>query len=285
LKIIFFNRLPLLLCLLFSTCSKDDNPARDYVRLKPWDRGIKVESMADTTKFAYFWFYEWHLFDAIEKGEHTRGKWDWSWRVDTDGQSALLDAGWLKLRMEAMAFGSNMQLEITNISAHDWPEIAAIIPCFNPGTDRGKVTDAVANPAFFDDTCEHTWFFGDQGLDLIKGKEFPREIHFNQTMLPALKTWRKEQNDGTFVFADKWPTSERAARAGLIIRESEDHQWVMGIAWDDFVSVQGHNPWKCMHLSIKVGPLKIGEKKTLTGKLYLFKGSKEDCLQKYQQNF
>jgi len=64
---------------------------------------------------------------------------------------------------------------------------------------------------------------------------------------------------------------------GLIIRESTDGQWVAGIEWDDFLSCQGHNPWQCMHLCVKVGPLKKGETKTIHGKIHLFKGTKEDC--------
>ena len=70
-----------------------------------------------------------------------------------------------------------------------------------------------------------------------------------------------------------------------MIREDDAHKWVMGIAWDDFLSAQGHNPWKCMHLSVRVGPLKSGASKVIRGKIYLFEGSKEDCIKKYQTDF
>ena len=36
----------------------------------------------------------------------------------------------------------------------------------------------------------------------------------------------------------RWPTAEPNARAGLLIRESNDGRWVTGIAWEDYVSVQ-----------------------------------------------
>jgi len=121
-------------------------------------------------------------------------------------------------------------------------------------------------------------------LQLIKGK-YPREIHFNHGLKKTIMNWKKEREDGNFVFSNKWPTSDHDAYAGLMVRESEDKQWVMGIAWESFISAQGHNPWKCMHLSIRVGPLKQGEKKTIRGRIYLFKESKEDCLRYFKRDF
>jgi len=174
-----------------------------------------------------------------------------------------MDTSWLKLTIKATQSGADMLLQITNTTDFDWPEIAAMIPCFNPGTDLAKVSDAVANPLFFDDKHQNTWFIGENGPDLISGEKFPREIHFNERLLPAINAWNKERDDGTFVFSEKWPTSERNATRGLMIREDNEHQWVMGIAWEDFLSAQGHNPWKCMHLSVRVGPLKRGQSKTV----------------------
>ncbi len=195
----------------------------------------------------------------------------------------MMDAGWIKLRVWASQYGADMHLEITNNSDHDWPDIAAMIPCFNPGSERGN-TDAQENPIFFDDAYENTWFLTENGLDLIRGEKFPREIHFNEEFLPSILAWEKEEDD-QFVFSNKWPTSSRNAKAGLMIRESEDQTWIMGIAWDDFLSVQGHNPWKCMHLSVRIGPLARGKTKKIKGKIYLFKGSKEECLEKYKKDF
>ncbi len=97
--------------------------------------------------------------------------------------------------------------------------------------------------------------------------------------------WEKEGEDEDFVFSFKWPTSERNAHAGLLIRESEANNMVMGIAWEAYISAQGNNPWHCMHLSVRVGPLKQGETKTIRGKIYLFDGTKEDCLNKYRRDF
>ena len=137
---------------------------------------------------------------------------------------------------------------------------------------------------FLDEDHEHTYFLGADGLDLIKG-QYPREIHFNHKYRPAIMAWTKERKDGKFVFSEKWPTSDRDAYAGLLVRESEDKKWTMGIAWESFTSAQGHNPWRCMHLSIRVGPLKKGRSRTILGRIYLLKGSKADCLKRYRKDF
>jgi hypothetical protein len=192
-----------------------------------------------------------------------------------------MDSEWLKMKVRATETGAALTLEITNTSDHDWPEIAAIIPCFNPGNPRKQQEQ---NHIFLDEKHNHTYFLGAGGLDLIKG-QYPREIHFNHKHRPAIMSWDKERKDGKFVFSEKWPTSARDAHAGLLVRESEDEKWTMGIAWESFISAQGHNPWKCMHLSIRVGPLKKGEKKTIRGRIYLLKGSKEDCLKQFRKDF
>ena len=99
-------------------------------------------------------------------------------------------------------------------------------------------------------------------------------------------SWQGEGEDRKFVFEKKdWPASERDAHAGIVIRESSDGRYVMGIGWDSFLLAQAHNPMNCMHLSIKVGPLARGEKKTIRGRIYLFEGSKEDCLREFEDYF
>jgi len=264
---------------------EEEQSELELMKLSSWDRGISIHSPSDETCFAHFWFYEWHLFDAVSEGEHTHGSHDWEWTVLPDGTKAEMTSEWLSMSMIATDDGADLILDITNTSEHDWPEIAAIIPCFNPGQeDIIKV-----NPLFLDEEHDDTYFLGDNGLELIKG-DAPREIHFNQALLPAIMDWEKEREDGNFVFESaehnyKWPTSERNAHAGLLIRESEANSMVMGIAWDAYISAQGHNPWHCMHLSVRVGPLKQGETKTIHGKIYLFDGTKEDCLNKYRRDF
>jgi hypothetical protein len=107
-------------------------------------------------------------------------------------------------------------------------------------------------------------------------------MHFNEKYRKAVEAVSRQ---GQFVFSDKWPTAEPDARGGVLLRESTDGRWVAGIAWEDYLSVQGHNPWRCMHLCVQVGPLKQTETKTVRGKVYLFKGTKEDCLKRYLNDF
>ena len=273
----------LLLCGVICVCAivAQGANAQKLMKLTKWERGVKVESRTDKAGFAYFWFYEWHLFDAVAKGEHTPGSRQWKWNVNAKGTLARMDSEWLKMKVKAAENGAVMTLEITNKSDHDWPEIAAIIPCFNPG-NHAKPQEQ--NRIFLDEDYEHTYFLGADGLDLIKG-QYPREIHFNHKYRPAIMAWEKELKDGNFVFSEKWPTSGRDAHAGLLVRESEDEKWTMGIAWESFISAQGHNPWNCMHLSVRVGPLKKGQTKTIRGRIYLLKGSKEDCLKHFKKDF
>lgn len=258
----------------------------DTMKLVRWDNGVILESRSDPSRFAFLWFYEWHLFDAVLKGEHTTGACNWNWRFDESGSTATMNADWLKLHIDAKQNGADLSLEITNNTDHDWPAISAIIPCFNPGgSTPGDPTKPLRkNPFFLDEERTNTYFQGKDGLELLKGK-YPREIHFNHECHPAIMSWAKEREDGRFVFDDKWPASDRDAFAGIMIRESSDGRYVMGIGWESFISAQGHNTLNCMHLAAKVGPLRTGEKRTIRGRMYLFEGSKEDCLEAFEKDF
>ena len=82
-----------------------------------------------------------------------------------------------------------------------------------------------------------------------------------------------------------WPISPDNAQTGLILRESDDGGWVSGIAWENYLSVSGHYPLRCMHLSARVGPLAPGGTRMIRGKIYLFSGTKEDGLSKFREDF
>ena len=276
-----FKSVALIAVLSFSACSTQKG---ERMKLSIWDRGVKITSPTDEGTFAYLWFYEWSLFDAVQEGEHKGGDSDWTWEIDSEGTLAQSESDWFKISAEATEDGADLLLEVTNNTERDWPDIAAIIPCFNPGFDGSKNTDAVPNLKFLDDSYTNTYFLGENGLDLIAG-DAPREIHFNHSQMPSIQGWDKEREDGQFIWYHKWPTSKRNAHAGLLVRESDDGTQTMAIAWDSFLTAQGHNPWKCMHLSVRLGPLKPGETKSIRGKIYLFDGSKEDCLAKFENDF
>lgn len=259
--------LAMVVCLALSPGCASHEP---NVRLFEWERGIGIESREQPGMAMYLWFYEWHMFDAVDPGQHTRGDYkQFKKNFSKAGDVATLTSDVMTLHARAVRDGVDLSLTITNRSGHDWPELAGIIPCFNPGPPTSR-NQQFANTK--------TYFVGADGLKQQK----KREIHFAD----VLRTSIDQQSDaGTFVFSNKWPTSETNAVRGLLMRESTDGQRVTGIAWEDYLSAQGHNPWQCMHLCIRVGPLKKGETRTLRGKIYLFKGTKDDCYRRYNSEF
>ncbi len=239
------------------------------VRLLEWERGFAVQSLAQKDMVVYLWFYEWNMFEAIEPGQHTGGTYKLDRSLGKDGRRGVIASDALTLTATATADGADLELTVRNRTKYDFPPIAAIIPCFNPGPVKTR------NPKFAN---TNTYFLGPDGLK----KLVRREIHFNTTVRDLVN---KEAKDGRYVWSHKWPISEPDAVGGLIARESTDGKWVCGIAWQEFLSAQGHNPWECMHLSIRIGPLPAGESKTFRGKIYLFEGDNDKLLQRYRDDF
>ena len=234
--------------------------------------GVSITHKSDPVLRMYLWMYEWNLFEAVERGEHTHGFLLRDQLISSDHQNATVSGHDLKFELRAVPDGALISLTVRNGSDHDWPSYAGVIPCFNPGPFK------VRNAQLVDDEHSRTYFLGPNGLELLQA----REIHFNQVLRSLID---QAFPSGQFVFSSKWPTSPNNAAAGLLIREGADGQSVSGIAWEDFVSVQGHNPWKCMHVSVRVGPLAQGATKTIRGRIYLLKGNRNDCLAKYRQEF
>ena len=243
--------------------------------LEPWQRGINVSIKSRPDMKVWFWFYEWNMFEAVKPGQHTGGKFIDNDIVvdDTRTKGSITVSPDLKVEMKAVPDGAELLLTITNHSRHDWPHLAAIIPCFNPGPTKNR------NPQF---TNEDTWFLAPDGLT----KTIKRQIHFNQTLRKAVDEEADRQNpESPYAWTSKWPKTDPNATAGLLLRRSNDKQWVMAIAWDRFLSVQAHNPWLCMHQSIHVGPLKRGETRTVRGRIYLLKTTPEQLVDRFRKDF
>ena len=261
-------------------------PVKDepLVSLSEWERGISVTSPYQEDMTVFVWFYEWNMFEALKKGQHTGGTYKNEINVNEDHKSGSVVSSPLgfNLQMQAGVNSADMTLTVTNKSDHDWPELASIIPCFNPG----PVGDQ--NAQFLN---TKTFFLGPEKLS----SQVAREIHFNHALRGAVdqeegaweasSAYRRAKEGDKYLWSHKWPRSEIDAHAGLILRESNDGEWVMGIGWERFLSAQGHNPWKCMHLSVNVGPLSQGESREIRGKIYLFKGTKEELLERYREDF
>jgi len=261
-----------------TTLRADETATEPAVKLWEWGKGIAVESMQAERMTVYLWFYEWNMFDARAKGQHTRGSHDGKRTVSPDGRTAVIDTSDMQLTARAVDDGAELTLEITNRTGHTWPEVAGIIPCFNPGapSHRAKQYPKAMLNARFDNT--NTWYAGKNLLKKLIG----RDIHFNARLRKQVD---RKAKGGRFVFSDKWPTSPDDAHAGLIVRESNDGRWVTGIAWERFLSAQGHNPWSCMHLGVNVGPLKPKESRTIRGRIYLFPGTRNDAFERFGRAF
>lgn len=186
-----------------------------------WERGIAVESRDQKDMAVFLWFYEWNMFDAVKKGEHTPGTFKFPRKVNKEQTEAVIGSEEMQLTVKATEGGADLTRTIANKSDHDWPEIAGLIPCFSPG----KTGDDPRNPQFAN---EKTYFLGRKGLELLK----KREIHFNEKHRKAVEAVSRQ---GRFGFSDQWPTAEPDARGGVLIRESTDGRWVAGIAWEDYL--------------------------------------------------
>ncbi|MFB3827085.1 MAG: hypothetical protein ACE15B_09960 [Bryobacteraceae bacterium] len=241
-------------------------------RLVEWERGIALEPRDDPGMTMYLWFYEWNMFEAMAPGPHTHGTYKLDRRIDPRTNEARITSPAIDFRMKPAPDGAEMSLTVKNVTGYDWPEIAAIIPCWSPGQVAGTNPNSPLpkTVAFADPEHDKTEFLSTKGLALLTS----RAIHFNQDLRAAAD---KVSDHGTHAFSYKWPTSDENARAGILVRKSADGKWVTGIAWQDYLSVQGHNPWSCMHVAVKVGPLKVNASKTVRGRLCLFRGTTEQC--------
>jgi hypothetical protein len=272
-------RVLIALCVVWGASGKETPLVFQKWELPPgsdesvWGAGGICLSRREQPAVAMFlWLYEWNLFDAVEKGEHTHGTVLPNKVIDAGQEEATVSSNAIEFRFKGVGDGAVVLLTITNRSEHDWPPSAAVIPCFNPGpaTLRSK--------GFSDDQRSRTYFLAAEGLKPLRA----REIHFRRELRTLID---QLSPSGRFVFSQKWPTSSENAAGGLLLRESEDGAWVTGIAWEDYVAVQGHNPWKCMHLAVRVGPLARGETKKVRGRVYLFRGNRNDGLAKYRKEF
>lgn len=140
-----------------------------------------------------------------------------------------------------------------------------MVACFNPGPEKTR------NRQFAN---TKTWFNSANGLKRLAGKA-PREIHYNHALRELIA--KEADANGRYAWSEKWPKSTVDAVDGLIIREATDEGWVTGISWDRFLATQGHNPWECMHLSVRVGPLKRGETRSVKGRSFCLRAQRKTC--------
>ena len=86
----------------------------------------------------------------------------------------------------------DIALTITNRTSNHWPEIASIIPCFNPG----KQGEIERNDQLLDLDHTRTWYVSKDGLSLLN----EREIHFNQRYRTQID--HEADEDGQYTFSE-----------------------------------------------------------------------------------
>jgi len=257
------------IALLSCVCALPAAAVEQPQRLFPFERGIGIRAAAETNECVYLWFYEWNMFDAMQRGQHTRGDWSVAAKFPNP-REATVQQDALQLTVNIVEDGAKLVLKVTNRTDFAFPEHAAVIPCFNPGPEK------IRNRNFAN---TNTWFLAKTGLEKLN----KRQIHFNSRLRSFVDA--SANKNGQYVWSSKWPLAEPDALGGLIVRESTDGKWVAGIAWERFLSAQAHNPWECMHLSVRIGPLEPNAERAIKGRIYLFEGGKEDLLKRYLRDF
>jgi hypothetical protein len=300
-----------------NTIKKTDAIKDPAIQLGSWTGNIwlpfsinllKMVPRKAPERYYYFWFYEHTMFDALEKGTcifhgHKPTQIMTS-ENDSRAGITLIDDASIRLGCESVEDGVNLTLTVSNDTDQTWPELSAIMPCLTPGSPDPRNPEPKINRLFRDMERIRTWYLGPEGLKRLT--DVRSDLHFNHDLRPQVDQVLQETGKGQDQFptrgfptgdpeewpvsADEsseayWPISGDNAHAGLILRESDDGDWIAGIAWDDYLSVSGHYPLRCMHLSARVGPLAPGQTKVIRGKIYLFRGTREEGLSKFRKDF
>ncbi|MFC2124858.1 carbon-nitrogen hydrolase family protein [Bacteroidota bacterium] len=72
---------------------------------------------------------------------------------------------------------------------------------------------------------------------------------------------------------------------GLITRVDKNEKWVCGIYWDNTSHVTDHHPADCIHSIVNIGNIPPYSEKAISGKIYWFKGTKDDLYEHYRNDF
>ena len=72
---------------------------------------------------------------------------------------------------------------------------------------------------------------------------------------------------------------------GLITRVDKDQTWVCGIYWQHTSHVTDHHPADCLHSIVNIGGIPSQSKRALRGKIYWFKGTRQDLTERWRRDF
>ena len=106
------------------------------VNLSEWERGIAVTSPHQEDMTVFLWFYEWNMFDALQKGQHTHGTSENEINVSQDQRSGSVVSSplGLSLEMQAGVDSADMTLTVTNKSGSRLATAGVHYSLFQPRT-------------------------------------------------------------------------------------------------------------------------------------------------------
>lgn len=255
-------------------------PARDdggaAYRLGVWPRGLILVPRADPSRALHLWFHEWNLFGAFEPGVRTQGRWDYRARVHDGGRRMTLSGEGIRLEAETDSNGARLTLHVANHTDHDWDTWAAIIPCLHPGSPQapGKIFRRPRSLSFVNERTVRA--AADGTLVPLTGRVLAVDERFHEDVRSAARS--AAARGETWAWTTEWPIADTPSSEGFMARPSNDDAWVAGIAWEDVFGAQAHNPWQCLHLAVRVGPLPRGAARVVHGRIYLFAGTPRGAL-------
>jgi hypothetical protein len=78
---------------------------------------------------------------------------------------------------------------------------------------------------------------------------------------------------------------QKSIDCGLITRTDVDGEWICGIYWERTSHVTNHHPADCLHAIVNIGNVPAHSRRIIRGKIYWFKGTKDDLLNKWRKDF
>lgn len=279
-----FRALAVLVTLITAACATTpvgDNGGGAY-RLGVWPRGLILVPRADPTRSMHLWFHEWNLFGAFEPGVRTQGRWDYRAQVRDGGRRMTLSGEAIRLEAETDSHGARLTLHVTNHTNSDWDTWASIIPCLHPGSPQapGKFFRRPRSLSFVNERTVYA--AADGALVPLVGRRMAVDGRFHEDVRSAARS--AAARGETWAWTTEWPIADTPSSGGFMARPSNDDAWVAGIAWEDAFGAQAHNPWQCLHLAVRVGPLPRGASRVLRGRIDLFAGTPSDAFDAWRSH-
>jgi len=72
---------------------------------------------------------------------------------------------------------------------------------------------------------------------------------------------------------------------GLITRTNQERTWISGLFWELTSHLTNHHPADCLHAIVNIGGIPPHAKRAFRGKVYWFKGTKNDLEKGYKYDF